>query len=435
MINRANMNAMPSRVGHRLSWTLNAILAAAAVALVLAPNHAARPAVVSAAPPSAAAAPARDLPARSDSPVYSANWSPQVQRRWLIDELRAMGVPNAMLADVVLADLDADWTKRSAALALKTHGNPDAMAAFQLNVDRTRDAEMRAALGEAGFLEWDHANMLREIDRGNVRLSASETATSYQLWKNLQRRQLELRESRLKGELDESEITAALGKAVADYSTQMKALLGDERYARAQRPADAPAEETLRQDLAKANPSDAQFQQLLQTQEQWNQQRADLDRKFADDPTSSAYAAQRRALDETRDETYRHVLGDAAFETLQKEQNPSYATMKQHAELWGLSDATIDSVYGGLAYYQKTIADYQAQARAMEAQGQAIDWAAVHQNLRQFATQTQESLRTYLGAARYDQLRRNGVFTSLMEPPQYARPNGDIDPTHTVSVH
>lgn len=359
----------------RASWTLNLILAVAAAAFLLQkPTSAVHGSVTVVAPPTTRAA-------KTAAPMTDAAYVPTAsasdQRRWLVDELRAMGMSNRELAEIVLADLDAAWTKYSADLTLKCHGDPDTMAALQLHVDRTRDADMRAALGEEGFRAWDEENMRREIDRGNVPLSPTETAASYNLWKDLQRRQLDLREARLKGTMDESEVSAALAKATSDYAAQMQNLLGAERYAQAQRPAETPLETNGRDGLAQANPAAA---------------------------------------------------------PIQKEPDSSYAKMKQHEELWGLDDHTVDSVYGDLAYYQKTVADYQSQARAMEAQGQSVDWNAVNQNLKQFAAQTQQSLRDYLGADRYARLQRNGVFSPLAEPLPYGRPDGNIDPAHIVSV-
>ncbi len=416
----------------RASWALNLILAVvAATFFVRQPRSAVDGDVAVPLPPTTRAA--KTAAAVSDR-MYAPTASANDQRRWFVDELRAMGMSNRELAQIVLADLDAAWTKYSAALSLKCHGDPDTMAALQLEVDRTRDADMRAALGEEGFRAWDEENMRREIDRGNVPLTATETAGSYNLWKGLQQRQLDLREARLKGTMDESEVSAALAEATSNYAAQMKNLLGAERYAQAQRPAEAPIETSLRDELAQANPTAAQFQELLQTQQQWNRQHAELDRQRQIHPESAAYADQIKALDDAREQSYRRVLGDEAFAALQKEQDSSYAKMKQHEELWGLDDRTVDSVYGGLAYYQKAVADYQSQARAMEAQGQSVDWNAVSQNLKQFTAQTEQSLRDYLGADRYAQLLRNGVFTPLAEPLPYGRPNGNIDPAHTVSV-
>ena len=67
------------------------------------------------------------------------------------------------------------------------------------------------------------------------------------------------------------------------------------------------------------------------------------------------------------------------------EQDPNYSRMKKYADIWGLDDVSIDSVYGTMKYYQKSVEDYRAQARALEAEGQEVDWDGVNKNLRQFA--------------------------------------------------
>jgi hypothetical protein len=117
------------------------------------------------------------------------------------------------------------------------------------------------------------------------------------------------------------------------------------------------------------NPSDSQFQDLLKAQQQLNDQRAALDQQFQDDPTSPDYADQIQALDEARDQAYQQVLGTNAFDTLQKQQDDGYSKMKKYENTWGLDDNQIDSVYASIKYYQKSVQDYQAQAKALEAQG------------------------------------------------------------------
>jgi hypothetical protein len=52
----------------------------------------------------------------------------------------------------------------------------------------------------------------------------------------------------------------------------------------------------------------------------------------------------------------------------------------------------------------------QAQARALEAEGQSVDWDAVNKNLQQFADQTQQALQNYLGQGSFNRMQQNGVF-------------------------
>lgn len=342
---------------------------------------------------------------RSDE--YPRTASASAQRRWLVDQLRAMGVPNRVLARVVLADLDWAWNKRGGELSLQSHGDPDTLAAFKLENAMGLDAQMRAALGEEGFKQWDRENMLREANHGKLPLTTAEIEGSYSLWKALQRRELELKKARVKGEMDEMELSAAYEKTISEFEQRMKLLLGEERYAKARQIDDGAH---LRQGLANAHLNDSQFQELLETQKQWNALRFKIDQQFRNDPSSSAYSEQLSVLDEARDLEYRRVLGTEIFDTFQKEQHPSFSLMTKHASLWGLDNDKIESVYGSIRYYEKTVQDYQAQVRATEAQGQSVDWDGVNKNLNQFADETRQSLQNYLGQDSFDKMQRNGVF-------------------------
>jgi hypothetical protein len=269
---------------------------------------------------------------------------------------------------------------------------------------------MRAALGEEGFKLWDQGNMLREANIGKIQLTDSETNALYDLKKKLQQRHWDLEQARLNGEMDDAEINDAYDKAYSEFNQQTKALLGDERYAKSQGLDDGTAATNLQQELAKVNPSDSQFQELLKAQQQLNESRSELDKQFQDDPSSADYAEQIKALDEARDQEYQRVLGTNVFDTLQKAQDDGYSKMKKYENIWGLDDNKIDNVYGSIKYYEKSVQDYQAQASALEAQGQSVDWDAVNKNLQQFKEQTQQALQNSLGQDCFNKMQRNGVF-------------------------
>jgi hypothetical protein len=353
---------------------------------------------------------------RPKLPEYPEFASASNKRRWLVDQLRAMGVPNKVLARIALADLDKQWSAHAAEVSKRCYGDHDTLVALQLENDMSLDAEMRVALGSEGFEQWDRENMLREADQGKDRLSDSEANATYELWKKLRQRGLELKQAMLKGEMDNADANDAYDTAVAEFKRQMSALLGEARYAKSQGLDDGTAAAGLRQDFARANPTDSQFQELLKAQQQWNNQRAALDTHFQDDPSSATYADQIEALNAARDQEYRRVLGTNTFNTLEKEQDPGYSQMKRYQSLWGLDDNEIDSVYGAIKYYQKNAADYQARARASEAQGQSVDWDAVNKNLQQFTDQISLALQNYLGRDRLDKMLRNGVFQ--LSPPE-----------------
>jgi hypothetical protein len=399
---------MSSEFRHQVSLVLNFVLAVTAMVLALPRSNPTPAAPVKMTNESPVFTKLPELPPKL--PQYPSVASASDQRRWLIDQLRAMGVPNNILARVVMKDLDKGWNKRGAELAIKCHGDPGTMAALQLEIDKSRDAEMRAALGEEGFKQWDQENMLREVNQGKIQLTASETGATYDLWKKLQQRQLDLEQAKVEGTMDPADINDATDKAASEFNQQMKALLRDDRYAQSQQTDDGTAAASLKQDLAKANPSDSQFQDLLKAQQQLNDARSALD------PSSPDYAAQLKALDDARNQEYEQVLGTNVFNTLQKEQDLGYNQMKKYETLWGLDDSKIDNVYGVIKYYEKTLQDYQAQAQASESQGQSVDWGVVNKNLQQYADQTQQVLQNYLGQDTFNRMLQNGVFQ--LSPPE-----------------
>jgi hypothetical protein len=411
---------MNREIRHQTSLLLNLLLLVTVVVLFLAPHKSELPPTR----PTGEIAPgamAKETPVAVEQPKraqYKDTASASDRRHWLVDQLRAAGVPNNVVARFVMAELEEDWQKRSDEVALNNHGNPDAMVALHLEQEEDIEAQMRSALGEAGFKLWDQEHLLREANIGRIQLTASEADAIYAAKKKLQQRQWDLEQARADGTLDDAEINDASDQAYSEFNQQMKSLLGDERYAQSQGLGEDNAATNLRKDLAQANPSDSQFQELLDAQQQLDTRRLELDKQFQENPSSPDYAAQLKALDDARQQEYQRVLGTNVFDALQKEQDTGYSRMKKYENIWGLDDNKIDYVYGTIKYYEKSVQDYQAQARSLESHGQSVDWDAAKKNLQQFAQETQESLQSYLGPDSFNKMQRNGVFQFNQSPQQ-----------------
>jgi len=286
----------------------------------------------------------------------------------------------------------------------------DKLAAVQLEMNMSKDAEMRAALGEQGFRQWDQKYMLWEAMNTEVDVNASEAAAIYGLKKKLQQRQFQVEQARLKGTMDDAEISEAYDKAYSEYNQQLRSLLGDERFAKSQQVDYAFLSDNLRHELAKANPTDAQVDELLKAEKEWNMSRAALDQQFQNDPASPVYQAKIKALDAVHDQEYRRVLGSDAFDNLRKEQDSGFSQMKKYETLWGLDDNKIDYVYDTMKQYQKSVDDYKTQVLSLQNQGQNVDWDAVKRNLQQSASQIQQALLDRLGPDTFNRLQRNRVL-------------------------
>jgi hypothetical protein len=271
---------------------------------------------------------------------------------------------------------------------------------------------MRAALGEEGFKRWDVKKMLWEAMSTEVTVTSSESDAIYAAKKKLEQRELELEQAKVKGSMDDAAINDAEDKAYAEYNQQLKAVLGDDRYAKSQQLDDAFAARNLRYTLTRngVNPDDSQFQALFKAEQDYSQSQIKLDSSAPD------YPAQLKALNDARDQQYRQVLGADAYDIFQKEQDPGYSRMKKYETLWGLDDSKADYVYNTMKSYEKSVQDYQAQLSALQAQGQKVDWDGAKQHLQQLTDQTGQTLQNYLGQNSFDKLQRNHLF--LFKPTQ-----------------
>jgi hypothetical protein len=398
---------MSSEFRHQVSLALNVVLAVTIVVLALHNlGRASAPSEISPGKMTNEVNPAKmtnETPAfteKSKLPRFADFASASDRRRWMVDRLRAMGVPNDVLALVARVDFEVQWDSRFK----ECRGDRDKLAAVQRDMDMSQDAEMRAALGEAGFKQWDQKNMLWEAMSTKVDVTPAEADAVYDLKKKLQQRELELEQAKVNGTMDDAQISDASAKAYSEYNQQMKALLGDDRYAKSQQQDDAFVAGNLRYALVKdgVNPSDSQFQELFQAEQQWNKSLSELDSSSPD------YAAQYKALNAARDHEYQQVLGADAFNTYQEQQDPGYSQMKKYETLWGLDNTKIDYVYNTMKNYENSMQDYQAQISALQAQGQNVD--AMNQKLQQITDQTGQALQNYLGQDSFNKLQRNHLF-------------------------
>jgi hypothetical protein len=344
-------------------------------------------------------------------PEYAELASASDRRRAIIDQLRSMGVPNDTLALVARVDFEVQWESRFEACGV----DRDKLVAAQLDMDMSKDEEMRAALGEAGFKQWDQKSMLWEAMSTEVAVTPSETDAIYASKKKLQRRELELEQAKVKETMDDAEINDAEDKAYSEYNQQLKAVLGEDRYAKSQQLDDAFAAGNLRYTLARngVNADDSQFQELFKAEQEWNKSQLKLD------PASADYATQLKALKDARDQRYREVLGTGNYDTFQKEQDPGYSLMKKYEVLWGLDDKKVDYVYTAMKSYEKSMQDYQAQVNTLRVQGQKVDWDGVNKHLQQLTDQTGQTLQSYLGQESFNKLQRNHLFLfNATQPPR-----------------
>jgi hypothetical protein len=329
-----------------------------------------------------------------------------------IEALRKAGVPDKVVADVVSADFESRWQGRTRAVQLQIErGEADDSALAQLHLQRSieQERELRAALGEDKFGEWERDRLLRQLNLGNVKLTASETDALYGLRKGLEQRTRELDEARFNGEIDDIDYERQAEKNLDQYDREFNALIGNERYAATENTFGGGGGE-LRRALQQIKANGAQSEAILQAQQKWRDQRAAIEEESkVGNAMADGYEQRMTAIDAARDQEYQRALGEEGFAAFQKAQDHRYKAMKRYAGAWQLNEQDIDYLYRMQKHYESSVRDYRQQAQSIEEQGQPVDWSAVQAGIAQFSRETEQTLRSYLGEDRLKKLMRNDV--------------------------
>ena len=304
-----------------------------------------------------------------------------------LQQLRAAGVPNNVLAGLVVSDFEIRWQQHLREFEQRYQAgavDDEERARFEARRDDEQEKELRAALGDAGFRQWDKDNYLRDLDPVKLQLNSSEMDALYQLRKDRALKDRALSEALRSGQIDESDYNARQSASQREYDQQFKAVLGDERFEALQNSEEG-MEGAFRQKVKNLNPTDAQV--LVEVERKWNQRLAELERRAQENPDQAkAYEEQLRALNAARDQEYKRVLGANDFEQLQKNQDGRYLMLKRYANTWSLSESDINYIYSSVQNYQEKSPHSRAQI--------------------------EQSLMSYLGPERFDRLKRNNLFDS-----------------------
>ncbi len=343
---------------------------------------------------------------------------------WMV-QLHSAGVPDYLLARLVVADSEERWAQRERELQKQCDRgelDPEDLVDAREKNEAQQEADLRAILGDAGFHRWDRQRVLQamNLDLSALRLSETEMDSLYELRKQEDARQRELEQARRNGELDGEDFVQKQTEAQENFDTQLKALLGDQRFASMAPASDAAIAADLRRQFKGANLGEDQLQTLADAQRLWSQQRTEL-AESASAAGSPELEQKLAAADAARDQAFQQVLGADGFAQYQKQQDENYQMMKHNASAWQLNDQDIDAVYQTIHSFESNMRAYQQQAQALQQQGQQVDWAGVQQNLQTFQQQAQDALRKYLGADRFQKMRQN-EFLSSWDQPQTSLP-------------
>jgi hypothetical protein len=401
---------MNGKVLFKVSLALNVVLVATLAVLLLGQN---RTQPVPVAVPTTASNETARVASQPRPRPYSTLIADSDWRQW-VDQLRATGIPLPVMARLAEEHFNDLWQRRqNQAQAAFMRGDIDTDGLAALNVERAFEEErtMRAVLGDEDFRKWDKENILRSLNLTGIQLTDAETDALYELEKKTRQRFNELSLARLKGEMTLAEYEEQQAKTQADHDQELKALLGDQRYAIMHGPDEVSSDLKHALSAGGIATEDVPFEAMLATQRQWVERRHEMEFKINEAKSQISNCEEElKRMDEAREQDFQRVLGTNVFDALERGQDARYQEMKRHADKWGLDDTATDYLYRTVKYYEKAVQDYQRQARALEAQGQAVDWDGVNKNVQQFAQQTERVVRNYLGDERFDRIKSNQIF-------------------------
>jgi hypothetical protein len=397
-----------------LSVTLNCVLAGAVAWLVFARSPSVHESATTHASgggerhATAEKTPTTVVESTENSPATgTAEWP-----KWL-KPIRTAGAPPHALASMVMADFERRWSARMADLQNQYQNGTIDMATLTRAMNRRdaeQEAELRAALGDADFREWDKEVTLRGFTPGGKPLSPTESDAVYDLQKALAAKRMKLDEANQRGEIDDEDVAAQMTAADKDYENQLKPILGDERFAALQTGPDESAAE-LRRQLRVVKADENQFKALLEIRRVTDELQSEVGMQAENAPAAGVdYEARRKAIEAARDREYERVLGPAGFASFQRDNDSRYQAMQRYAAAWKLEGQEIDTVFSQIQSYEKTLRDYRQQAIAAEQRGLPVDWDAVQRGVTQLSQQAEQTFRSTLGEDRFDKLKRNSVL-------------------------
>lgn len=397
----------PDNPINRISITLNIVLAAGCAFLLI--RHSAQnqsPLTQSAAPSIALRASTLSSPAQT---ITQEKLAPSQPRPWL-EVLRGQGVPEKVIARLAIADFEDRWQSRQArAQEAYNRGDLDAdgLAALARQHDIEQETDLRARLGEDAYREWDAARLFQQFNLSDLNLTAGETNSLYDLAAGLRQHLRELEKARAENQIDQATFNSEQAEAETNFQNQVRTLLGDDRYGAIH--GTDPSVGDLRRSLRGLIVDDQQFATLLQTQQQWDAARAQLQQQFVE-TSNTNLQQQLSVLTSKRDEAFANILGTNGLALYLKQQDSRYVEMEKNAAQWDLDVSNIDSIYDAIQAYDGALMDYQRKARELEARGIKIDPEKSQQQWRDYENQMAQYVRGNLTEARYQAITRNQIL-------------------------
>lgn len=260
-------------------------------------------------------------------------------------------------------------------------------------------------LGDECFRHWDKQRLLRSVTTGGYSLTAAESEELYRIEKEHELRITELNRAKENGEIDPLDFESQRSQAEEKYQKERAELVNEDHKGRGESEHDSRLAvlKSMTRDL---NLTPQQLNELSDVTRKHIQAEREL--LFLHD--DAARAEKERALQATAENDFLRILGPQGVAELKKANDFHYQTMKQYQELWRLTDSDVNHLYEVFAKHEKTVEDYQKQAKpsvVVDAEGN--EQPAPDQYLLGLNQELRTELLRYLGEERFRRFKAAGL--------------------------
>lgn len=378
------------------------------------------------AAPSPLAPPARPASARSETPKTRAV-TQELQPKSagaeltpaILTQLEQRGISRGILVNVLLEDLNRRSAKRVLELQKKYAPRlvPDhEMRELSRESDAEQIRELKAAFGEEGYLAWDKEQTLRALNRARVPgdelpMTAEEAEQAYRLQKEFDRNNKELQLAMEDGVADKADVGTLQAQAQQALDRELEKLLGKQRFDELRGIID-PTTEVYRT-FGDLNPTPDQAKEVVLADGDYRAREAALAKRLNENPGAAENVrAELDGMNDAREEILRGIFGAAAYDDMNRRNDPTYKTLKLYAEAWELKDHEIQSVYETLHAFNDQTDLTRNAAEMREAAGQRVNWREINSAIEQARQQTKAGLQNLIGSERLRRLEQNGLLTT-----------------------
>ncbi len=407
--------------GYRISMGANIVLMGIVAALLWPRQPAVSPSAGSAVPPPSPAMDERAIPG-SDTRTAARALPPQSTGSKLtpaaIAALEQMGISRDTLINVLLEDFNHRSTEQVVALKRRYAPRlvPDReLVEFARANEAERIRELKEAFGEDGYRAWDKEQVLHSLNRARppgdeLPMSAAEAEQAYRLQKEFDEQSGELQRAIEDGVADRADAGALQAQAQQVLDQGLEQLLGRERFDALRGNVD-PATDVYRR-YGDLNPTPGQAHAVLQADQDYRANEAALAQTLQETPGDAATVmAELKALDDAHQQNLRGIFGAAAYDDLQRQNDPAYRALTQFAGTWDLADNEVQSVYETLHAFNDRADRTRAAAEMREAAGQRVNWREINAGIEQARQEAEAGLQTLIGRKRLWRLKENGMLS------------------------